>query len=278
MTDRTVVPARRGERAGGWPAAWITPRAELSQLGRMSGTAVRLTAQIFLSAALWRALYADVDTHAGLSRDQAVTYAVLAVLATQVRGLNRSVARDSVLQHVQTGTILYWFLRPVPPRRYYFVRAVGDQLYGSAWVLAGYLVCLGAGVVAPPASASAAALSAVSFVLGQIVMYYLLLLVDLLSFWTLQNQSSIQILRFLQNLMSGVIAPLWFFPGWFLALSEFLPFRGTLHVPVSIYVGRIAGAGTTKELGVQVLWCLLLAALTGALWRRAAAQITVQGG
>lgn len=261
-----------------WRAARITPLGEVLQPGRITGTAVRLAVQIFLVTFLWRALYTGVESSAGLNQDQAVTYAVLAVLCLQIRGLNRAISWDGLLQHVREGSILYWFMRPVPPWRYYLIRAVGDQAYGFVWLLAGYAICLAAGLVAPPASASAAAASAVSLLLGQVTMYYLLLVVDLLCFWTIKNQSAIEILGFAQNLLSGVFAPLWYFPGWFIALSAVLPFQGTLHVPLSLYIGRIPVGRAPVEIAVQVGWCLLLAALTRLMWRRAAERVTVQGG
>lgn len=261
-----------------WRVARVTPLGEMVQPTRITGTAIRLAAQVFLVFCLWRALYSQVDSAAGLGRDQAVTYAVLAALATQIRGLDRTAARDSMLQHIQQGTVLYWFLRPIPPRRYYLIRALGDQAYGFAWVLTGYAVCLAAGAVTPPASAGAGAAFAVSMLLAQVIVYQLLLTVDLLCFWTLQNGAALMIVRFLQNLLSGVIAPLWFFPDWFLTLSTVLPFRYTLDVPLSFYIGRLPAADAPRMAGIQLLWCVLLASLTRLLWRRAAAAVTVQGG
>jgi ABC-2 type transport system permease protein len=261
-----------------WRVARVTPLGEFAQPARLTGTAVRLAAQVFLVVCLWRSLYSQVDTSAGLTREQAVTYAVLAVLATQIRGLDRSASRDTMLQHIQEGTVLYWFVRPLSPRRYYLMRAVGDQLYGFAWVTIGYTICLAAGAVKPPASAGAAAAFAVSALFAQVIVYQLLLAVDLLCFWTLQNNAALTILRFLQNLLSGVIAPLWFFPDWFLTMSSVLPFRYTLDVPLSLYIGRSPLGDAPRLLAIQVLWCVLLAGLTRLMWRRAAGVVTVQGG
>lgn len=258
--------------------ARITPLGEFGQPARIAGTAVRLGAQTFLVTCLWRALYSQTDSSAGLVRDQAVTYAVLAVLATQIRGLDRSAARDTLLQHVQQGTVLYWFLRPISPRRYHMIRALGDQAYGFAWVIVGYVVCRATATVTGPASTQAGVVSVVSLGCGQVIMYYLLLTVDLLCFWTLQQNAALLIVRFLQNLLSGVIAPLWYFPDWFLVVSSVLPFRYTLDIPLSLYIGRIPVSETPFLLGVQVLWCVLLVGLTRVLWRKATTVVTVQGG
>lgn len=261
-----------------WRAARVTPLGELLQPVRITGAAVRLVLEIALVTLLWRALYAGVESSAGLDREQAVTYAVLAVLALRMRGGERELSADSVLVHVQEGTILYWFVRPLRPGRYYLIRAAGDQAYGLAWVLAGYLTCRAIGIVSPPASAGAAVAAAVSLLLGQITLYYLLLIVDLFCFWAVMNKSAVQILGFAQSLLSGAFAPLWFFPGWFIALSAVLPFQGTLNVPLSLYIGRIPVAEAPREIAVQVAWCVLLAGVTRLLWRRAAERVTVQGG
>ncbi|MEE1942158.1 ABC-2 family transporter protein [Streptomyces sp. TRM 70361] len=268
------VPSRRA-----WRAARITPLGELNSPPRLTATAVRLVVQVFLVVFLWRGLYAQTDgSVAGLDREQAVAYAVLAVLATRVRDLNRHLGRDTVQQHLHFGTIAYWFLRPLPPHRYHALRALGDQLYGFAWVIAGYLVCRAAGVLPPPASAAAAAAFAAGVLLGQTVLYFVMTLTDLLCFWTLRDDAALQIVQFAQNLLSGSFAPLWFFPGWFRTMSDLLPFQATLNTPLSLYIGRIPPAEAPRALLVQVMWVVVLAALTRWLWHRAALRVVSQGG
>lgn len=272
-----MTEARRGSAFAQWRVARITPLGEFLQPTRITGTAIRLVTQAFLVTFLWRALYANTETSAGMRQEQTVTYAVLAVLATQIRGLDREPARDTLLQHVQTGTIVYWFLRPLSPRRYYLIRAIGDQVYGLAWVVAGFLICLAVGAVQPPAP-GAGWVFLLSMCCAQVIVYQLLLVVDLICFWTFQNQAGLMILRFVQNLLSGVIAPLWFFPGWFLLVSWVLPFRYTLDVPLSFYVGRLEPSDAPYVITAQLLWCVVLGLLTRFLWQRAAVRVTIQGG
>jgi ABC-2 type transport system permease protein len=261
-----------------WRAARVTPLGELHTPPRMTAALLRLSVQVVLVASLWRGLYAATGTTAGLDREQAVTYAVLAVLASRLRELDQQAGRDTVMQHMHYGTIVYWYLRPLPPQRYYALRALGERLYGLVWVLAGYAVCLTAGVVEPPESASMAGVFALSLLLGQWVLYYVMLVIDQLCFWTLRNGAALLILIFAQNLLSGVYAPLWFFPHWFITLSGFLPFQATLSVPLSLYVGRIPLSEAGFQLAVQAAWVVALALFTRLLWRRAARRVISQGG
>ncbi|WP_340375056.1 ABC-2 family transporter protein [Streptomyces sp. SS7] len=261
-----------------WRAARVTPLGELHAPPRMTAVLLRLTVQVVLVASLWHGLYSRTGTTAGLDEGQAVTYAVLAVLASRIRQLDQYAGRDSVIQHMHYGTIVYWYLRPLPPQRYYALRALGEQLYGFAWALAGYTVCLVAGVVDPPGSAAVAGVFAVSLLLGQLVLYYVMLILDQLCFFTIRNNSAMLILIFAQNLLSGVYAPLWFFPDWFITLSGFLPFQATLSVPLSIYIGRIQLSDAVVELAVQAGWVVLLALFTRWVWRQAARRVIAQGG
>ncbi|WP_210582704.1 ABC-2 family transporter protein [Streptomyces sp. GESEQ-4] len=261
-----------------WRAARVTPLGELHTPPRMTAVLVRLVVQVVLVASLWHGLYSHTDTTAGLDESQAVTYAVLAVLASRLRELDQYAGRDTVLQHMHFGTIVYWYLRPLPPERYYALRALGEQLYGLAWALGGFAVCLAFGVVEPPRSAAVAGVFAVSLLLGQWVLYYVMLVLDQMCFFTIRNNSAMLILIFVQNLLSGVYAPLWFFPDWFLTLSGFLPFQATLSVPLSIYIGRIQLADAGVQLAIQAAWVVVLALFTRWVWRQAAARVISQGG
>lgn len=266
------------ELAQGWRIARRSVLYETHHPGRLAGVVTQLSTQVFLTWCLWTALYATVSFNAGMDRGQAVTYAVLATLYGRLRGPDRGLARDTVRQHVRTGSIVYWYLRPVDPQRYHWVRAVGDQLYGLAWAAAAYTVCRLIGLVEGPASKTAAALFLLTLVLGQMVLYYLLALVDVACFWTLNNFGVGAMINLTQNLFAGAIAPLWFFPGWFQTLSSWLPFQSSLHVPLSLYVGRIPPADAGHYVLVQVIWIVLLALVLRRFWRRADRQVVVQGG
>lgn len=264
--------------AQGWRTARITALSDLLSPGRIAAHAIRLAVQLLLVVYLWRALYAHAGTTAGLTETMAVSYAVLAVLVLRIRRADRFSARDMVIQHIRDGTIVYWFIRPLSPQRYSLWRGVGEQAYGSAWAIVGFLACLAAGVLAPPASPGAAAASAVTFLLGQALLYYLALLTDLMCFWTIKNAAMVSILLFAQNLLSGGYAALWYFPSWFRSMSAALPFQYTVGVPLSFYVGRIPLKDLDVQLAIAAGWVVAFAILARLLWHQAAQRVSAQGG
>jgi ABC-2 type transport system permease protein len=200
------------------------------------------------------------------------------VLYIRFRLASRAMNGDQMIQLLLDGTIAYWFLRPVPPRRYYLIRAVGDLGYSGGWGVAGYAVCLALGAISGPASAAAGAAAALTLALRLVILYYLQLATDLMCFWTIVNDNAVTAVQFAQNLLSGAFAPLWFFPAWFQRADSWLPFQGTLNIPLSLYIGRIPPVALGHELAVQAAWCAALAAGTRLLWRRASPRVTVLGG
>jgi len=283
----SVVPKARPESTGqlagaapwrAWRAARVTAVTELGQWSHVASTVTMVVTQLLLTWWLWRALYAGTATSAGLGVHQATTYALLGVLYMRFRLVDRWANGDNMMLLVREGTIAYLFLRPVSPRRYYLIRGVGDLAYGAGWAAAGYIACRALGMVSPPASGSAGLAAVITLAFGLVIVYYLQLVVDLLCFWSVVNGNAVTALAFVQNLLSGAMAPLWFFPLWFQRADGWLPFQGTLNVPLSLYIGRLPLSALGHEVAVQALWCAALAAGCALLWRRAAARVIVQGG
>ncbi|HZU56824.1 MAG TPA: ABC-2 family transporter protein [Actinocrinis sp.] len=273
---RTLADGRQSRRA--WRAARVTVLSEFYEWGRVASTLGMLVIRAALTYWLWQALYATTKSSAGLDSRQATTYALLGVFYVAFRAVNRWAARDNMVQHMLEGTIAYWFLRPVSPRRFYCIKACGDLGYGACWGAIAYIVCLTTGVIAPPVSARAGLAALACMALGLVTLYYLRLLIDLACFWTVVNNQLVIMYEIVQNVLAGALVPLWFFPAWFAAFDRLLPFQGTLNVPLSLYIGRTPVNQFAGALEVQALWIAILAVLSTLVWRRASARVTVLGG
>lgn len=274
------TPYRRdGHQSGrAWRAARVTILSEFYERGRLAGSLFMLTARAALTYWLWRALYSSTTSSAGLNVHQATTYAMLGVFYIAFRTVNRWAARDTMVQHMLEGTIAYWFLRPVTPRRFYCIRATGDMAYGACLAVIAYGVCLAGGFIEPPVSTQAGLATLATLALGLVILYYLKLLIDLACFWTVVNFQLVMMYEIVQNVLAGALVPLWFFPSWFGDFDRLLPFQGTLNVPLSLYIGRTPVGQLWDALAVQAAWIAALALFTALVWRRAAARVTVLGG
>jgi ABC-2 type transport system permease protein len=279
VTVATLAPTGYARQSGrAWRAARVTVLSEFYERGRVASTLFMLATRAALTYWLWHALYASTTSSAGLNVRQATTYAMLGVFYIAFRTVNRWAARDTMVQLMLEGTIAYWFLRPVSPRRYYAIRAAGDLAYGAGWAAFAYGVCLALGLVEPPVSARAGLAALASLALGLVILYYLKLLIDLACFWTIVNFQLVIMYEIVQNVLAGALVPLWFFPAWFTSFDRLLPFQGTLNVPLSLYIGRTPVSRLGGDLAVQAVWIVALALLSTLVWQRAAARVTVLGG
>jgi ABC-2 type transport system permease protein len=145
-------------------------------------------------------------------------------------------------------------------------------------VAVGLVTTLLLGITAPPAGAGAAVVSILSIALGQMILYYLGLVVNLTCFWLTTNESANGMYLFIQDLFSGALLPLWLFPAWFVSVSAILPFQSTYYLPLSLYVGQAPLDSAPRLIALQLVWCGVLAVGTRFMWTRAERRVVIQGG
>jgi ABC-2 type transport system permease protein len=238
-----------------------------------------IAVQLYLYDRLWTAVFQHTERAAGLTLKQTLTYSLMALLMARIRWNARTAnIRDSIPISVREGTIVYWFLRPISPGRFYMWRQAGDVAYGAVWAVLGYVILLAAHIIEPPRGVEGAVVFAVSLYLGQVVLYYLGQIVDVAMFWMLSNNGLALMYYFVQDLLSGVFVPLPFMPPVMLAVATWLPFSSGVNVPLSLYVGRTPLSHAPGQLALQLGWCVALALTTKWLWSRASHRVTVQGG
>lgn len=270
--------ARTGRVGRPWLVWRIAPLNELTYRVRMVFMPVTLAVEIYLYYRLWTAAYTTTASTASLDVHQTVTYSALALLVAQVRWSSRVWSEETIPNRIRNGTIVYWFLRPIPPARYYLFRAIGDLGYGAAWAVLGYTVTTLVGITRPPASWLAGATFLVTVVLGQVILYYLGQIVELYAFWLISVNGLSRMYSFVQDLLSGVFIPLWFLPAWLSRATSYLPFSLAVNDPISLYIGRIPLSQAPTELARQGAWILILAVVTRVLWACASRRVTSQGG
>ncbi len=255
----------------------IVPLTEWAYRSGIVTTAFIILTQVFLYVVMWRSLYENTSRVARLDVDQAITYSSLATLIGTTKVILAGRSRESVPNKIRDGSILFWFTRPLSPRRYCAWRGVGETLYSTSWTLTGLAIGVGFGIISLPNSPYAI-FSVVSYAVGQVVLYYLALIIDLTGFWTLTTYGVTRLYAFAQALLSGALIPIWFFPPWFRTVSLHLPFAAGINTPVSIYVGRLRPEAVWSALLEQLLWCVILYALSRFVWWRAARRLVVAGG
>lgn len=238
-----------------------------------------LATNLFFGAvyvSLYRALYWQRETAGGLDAQDAVTYATVtqALLMVMTAFGNRELS-----ERIVRGDIAIDLGRPLDLYRYWGAVDLGRAAYYllfrglPTWLLGLWLFR-----ASLPATPLAALLVVAALAGGMLVSFAFRFVVSSLAFVTVETRG-IQYLSSAPILfLSGFIIPLNFLPEGARAVVEWLPFASMAHLPVSVYLGKVAGAELLRAMVVQAAWFLLLTGLGRLLLRHTLRRLPAFGG
>ncbi len=230
--------------------------------------------RVYLLRCLWTALYAENAAPLNLPLHGMITYATIALLMSLILEVDGT---RLIREKIREGGIATDLMKPISVPLYFFADGIGQTLLQALLVIPSLLLALLiVHIDVPPAPTLA--VFALSFLIGYGVNFFVNFLMNSVAFWTLESFAVQLVVRWASDLLSGQIIPLTFFPGVFGRLVFALPFAAIYSTPLLIYVGIIPRTAWALSLAVQVLWLLLFAVLSTALWRAAARRVVIQGG
>ena len=103
-------------------------------------------------------------------------------------------------------------------------------------------------------------------------------IIDAINMKTLDRRGISAILNLTMMTFSGNVIPLTLFPDSLQALVRYQPFAQSLDAPIRMYQHAAGLPEWLLNVGVQVLWILVLRALGRWMWRRQLNNMIVQGG
>jgi ABC-2 type transport system permease protein len=144
-------------------------------------------------------------------------------------------------------------------------------------LVVGALVATVFGGIALPADPLHLVVFLVSAFLATLIKFGLVYCVSMTAFWT-TGIDGIMVGRVaIQNIFSGALIPLVFFPDWLRAIAAVLPFQGMISTPALTYLGKMDGPTTALMIGVQAVWAIGLILLGRLVWRGAVRAVTING-
>jgi ABC-2 type transport system permease protein len=180
---------------------------------------------------------------------------------------------------VRTGDVAVDLARPVDLQVQYLAADLGRAAYvvlprGLPPMLVGALTF---GLVMP-ATPLPYLLGAASLVLAVVISFNLRFLANLSAFWLLDHRGVVGVYVAVSNILSGMYAPVSWFPDWMGAVARLTPFPSMIQAPADVLTGRLDTAGSLRTLGVQLLWLVVTLAVTRLALARATRRLVVQGG
>jgi ABC-2 type transport system permease protein len=225
---------------------------------------------------VWRHVYAMNPRSLAVPSASLFPYLLLAGCLNYALGMS---VESRVGQRIRTGMIATDLLKPVDFQLAQASQALSDGLFNVFLCLPiGFVAYLALGQGVFPASGWALLGFMASAGLSFLIMFSLSFLFVQAAFFTYSGYGIFAARTALQQTFSGLSAPLVMFPAWLRATSEWLPFRHTIHSPISIYLGWTRGTAIWHTLGQQVLWALLLFGLGRWTFTYALRRLEIQGG
>lgn len=237
-----------------------------------------LVTQMFFAlvlVCLYTALYAGSDP-AGLQAT--VSY----VWLQQMFFRALFISDGEMTQQILSGSLAYTLCRPVDQHAYWVSRNLAAQVVGMAMRSLPMLVLqwlLPASMrLSLPYSLGAFAQFAISFALGLFCVCQIHAISLALTMKTLDSRGLSAMLSLLLATFSGNVIPLTLFPESVQALIRYQPFAQALDAPIRMYLYGQPMGEWLLNLGVQLLWTVVLLAFSRWLWGRQLRHVTVQGG
>jgi ABC-2 type transport system permease protein len=219
------------------------------------------------------AVVRTIGTVQGLTERQAVTFAFLAGAIEFALWITVPLDID---ERIRSGDVVTDLQRPVDFQAWWFAYEAGRA---TCFVLTRgvptFLVGVAALHILLPRSPGAAALFALSLVLGFIVAYAWRFLIGLTGFWLLDTRGAHSLAGGIVTFASGALLPLSLFPDRVAQVLRILPFASIVQTPFEVFTGA---RSAPPALAGQLVWAVVLVLLGRLVLRRAIARVVVQGG
>ncbi|MFE9427609.1 ABC transporter permease [Kitasatospora sp. NPDC006697] len=232
----------------------------------------------FVFASGFLALWHTRPHLGGYDSRQAVTYiwvsqALLASVATWGGGF-----QDDLQERFRSGDIAVDLYRPCDFLGWWLAGDLGRAGFqlltrGAVPLTVGVLL----GHARLPHSPLTWPLFLCSVLLAVVVSFGVRFLVSVSSFWLMDANGLRSLSVVVSMFLSGMLLPLALFPDGLRQAAQLLPWAAMIQAPCDVFLER-GGGREPAELGLQLLWAVLLLAAGRAAQALATRKVVVQGG
>lgn len=226
---------------------------------------------------LWKAVFesAGTDVVNGMTFHDTLVYLVL---ATALFNFMEMYVVWEIGRNIQSGQIVLDLLKPMKYRSYLF------WTYSGTFVIQFFATFLPTFIVVAVVTHGAIpiGINLLYFVVSAIMAVMINYSIDFLiggvclyteSIWGINIMKQVIVL-----LLSGATIPLAFFPEKFRQVVEYLPFQSIYNAPLTILLKGTELSTALPIMGKQLIWTVIMYAVSTLFWNYSLKQITVNGG
>lgn len=262
-----------------WGKYWTSYRASLSSFLQyrinLALYAVGHTISIIALYFLWSAIYESGHAIANYTFKEILSYYILIALLRLTINEGTGMAFQTT-NEIKDGQVTPYLTRPFSYPLRQFVDVLAKTSLNIIIVIPIVIVCstlFGITTYLPhgPAIMYGLAWSTLALYL-YIVIYFL---IAVLSFWVDRAESYIYATIVFSNFFNGSLLPLDAFPGWFITINNWLPFKYLMYVPIQAFLGK--HQFSILELGIGLGWALFSSLAINVIWKRGLKKYESQG-
>lgn len=225
---------------------------------------------------MWKAIYGDAEQLGGFTAGQMTTYVAVSWMARAFyfNNLDREISND-----IRDGSVAVQMTRPYSYIMVKMMQGFGEGLFRLLLFMApGMVVVTLIFPIELPTDPVLWLIFLVMIWFSFLINSQINVMTGLFAFFVENNEGLMRMKRVTVDLLSGVVVPIAFFPGWASEVLKWLPFQAITYLPGSVFTGRIAGSAVWEALLVQAAWFAALIAPIAIMWRAARKRLFVQGG
>ncbi|HXI01650.1 MAG TPA: ABC-2 family transporter protein [Candidatus Saccharimonadales bacterium] len=233
------------------------------------------TTMPLIMLALWSAVARDAPV-GRFGQREFVAYFLATFI---VRQLTASWVAWQMNFEVRQGTLSQRLLRPIHPMIVFAVENVAAQPLRLVVALPAAVVWLWAvGSAQIPRDPVLLAAFAAAVLGGWIITFLASFAIGCLSFHTESSIKLMEVWMTLYFIFSGYMIPVELFPAPVRTLTDCLPFRYQIGLPVELITSAHDRAAALQMLGYQWIWVAVILALTLWIWRTGLRRFAAFGG
>ena len=238
---------------------------------------VRQVIALLILFFLWSALYGTKGTMLfGYSESQMMGYVFMV-------GLLRMVVLSSTTweigANINNGNLVNILLRPLNFFSVYIAKDLGDKALnvGCAIVEVIVLVLMFRPPIFFQTDVGTLALFLLATVISIAMYFFFSMILGLVGFWT-QDYWAPRFLTFVMvEFFSGATFPLDVLPTGLYRVIQFSPFPYMIYTPVKIYLGKANANEILVDIGIGILWTIIMYIVARIVWAKGVKGYEAQG-
>ena len=187
-----------------------------------------------------------------------------------------------ILTSITDGTVAYELVRPYRLYNWWYIKLLTGKL-SSCLLRFIPIIILGFIMPSPynlalPHSILNFILFLITLLLGTLLLCGILMIIHSIAFFTINYKGIFGISCQLISLVSGFIIPVPLLPDIIKNITYYMPFRLIGDLPFRIYSGNISINIALQDIGLQLIWIVIIIIIGFSLMRKALKKVFIQGG